>query len=254
MPELYLEVCAGLGNRIRSLISGICAAEELGLELMLHWYPFDAACACHFESIFDPDSLPPFVYRAPTMLHGAKECLSVDDWKNIVKGWNGTDDIFIRSYGKFYGGTQEKEARWLHHLRALKPTAFIEKQVNQRLANIEVNQALGVHIRHGDNRKAAEASPFYAFIREMLMDKAPYFVVATDDILYKERLQQHFMERCVFPSQIIDRASEIGMLEAAIDFFALAKCPRILGSDWSSFSHIADLYGGAELTLAKKDN
>ena len=92
-----------------------------------------------------------------------------------------------------------------------------------------------------------------AFCARLSFEKATTFLVATDEENVRETLRILFPGRCLFPSRVLNRNTEEGMIEAAIDFFSLARCSRIVGSVGSSFSDYAAEYGGSELILAAKD-
>ena len=247
---LRVQVCAGLANRIRALVSGICLAEDLDRNLVLHWPSQEPSCCARFEVLFDEHSLPPFVtvtseyMEKPTMVLQPDECQSYLD-KMLGKG-----PLEIKSYGQFYRPNNEQ---FLRHLRYLKPADHIRKEIEQRLASTNMLDTVGVHIRRGDNKKSREQSPMSAFCARLSFEKATTLLVATDDENVRETLRIYFPGRCLFPSCVLNRNTEEGMIEAAIDFFALARCSKIIGSVGSSFSDYAAEYGGCPLVLAAKD-
>ena len=244
---IHLEVVAGLANRIRSLISGICMAEDLGTTLVVHWYPFNRTCACSIESIFDLSLVPSFVSFSSDALEQAKECLSATDMIKFTDVYKTKGSIKIKSYGRFH--TTDPD-RWLRYLRAIRPSGSVSKELESRLDGTQ--GILGVHIRRGDNEKAIQQSPFQAFKKYLENYDGPFLLI-TDDYAIKQLLMSAFEGRCYTAAKLLSRESEEGMLEAAIDFFALARCPRILGSACSSFSEIAALYGDSKLTLVTRD-
>ena len=245
MEPIHLQVCAGLANRLRALVSGICFAEDLKRPLVLHWPPIEPSCCAHFEALFDPSSLPSFVTVVPEYPERQRltQCLSQEDLDKL-KEKEGQGVYNLKSYGWFHRSDPE---RWLKHLRALKPSQYIE----ERLSNRSFDDTLGVHIRRGDNEKSIQGSPLSVFLDLLAVNPSPKFLVATDDADVRAIFQKHFPQKCVFVANVLARNTEQGMIEAAIDFFALSRCKKILGSVYSSFSDIAALYGKAELILAK---
>ena len=245
MEPIHLQVCAGLANRLRALVSGICFAEDLKRPRVLHWPPIEPSCCAHFEALFDPSSLPPFVTVVPEYPERQRltQCLSQEDLDKL-KEKEGQGVYNLKSYGWFHRSDPE---RWLKHLRALKPSQYIE----ERLSNLSFDDTLGVHIRRGDNEKSIQGSPLSVFLDLLAVNPSPKFLVATDDADVRAIFQKHFPQKCVFVANVLARNTEQGMIEAAIDFFALSRCEKILGSVYSSFSDIAALYGKAELILAK---
>jgi hypothetical protein len=77
------------------------------------------------------------------------------------------------------------------------------------------------------------------------------FIVATDDQEVREGLLKEFGPRCSLPSLTLSRRTEEGMISGVTDFFALSKCPLILGSVASSFSEVAAWYGDCKLELVR---
>ena len=224
MEPIHLQVCAGLANRLRALVSGICFAEDLKRPLVLHWPPIEPSCCAHFEALFDPSSLPPFVTVVPEYPERQRltQCLSQEDLDKL-KEKEGQGVYNLKSYGWFHRSDPE---RWLKHLRALKPSQYIE----ERLSNLSFDDTLGVHIRRGDNEKSIQGSPLSVFLDLLAVNPSPKFLVATDDADVRAIFQKHFPQKCVFVANVLARNTEQGMIEAAIDFFALSRCEKILGS------------------------
>ena len=243
---IHLEVVAGLANRIRALISGICFAEDLGVPLVVHWYPFNRACACRIESLFDMRAFPSFVSFNSDAIEKTEMCLSDKDMVRCRKVFAETHKLSMKSYGRFH---TTDPSRWLRYLRTyILPSTDVAMELEKRLADIDFSKMVGIHIRRGDNEKAIQQSPFQGFKMYIESTTGPFLLVTDDDVI-KEMLSSLFSGRCVVAAKLLSRESEDGMKEAAIDFFALARCPSILGSACSSYSEIASLYGGSTLTL-----
>ena len=117
--SLTLEVVAGMANRIRSLISGICLAEDLDLNLHVIWSANDPACMIQFHELFNTGSLPRWVHVDMGPLEGRSvELLSPEDVERYLALAPSERPLQIRSYGHFY---QKDPVRWLKYLRALRP-------------------------------------------------------------------------------------------------------------------------------------
>ena len=244
MPTLHLQVCAGFANRVRALVAGLCAAEDLQIPLVVHWPP-TLECACKVSTVLDGESLPKTVKVVPDALESPLEVVSTDDWGKVLSEWDERSDLRIKSYGIFRGSETFEE-----HLRRLQPSSFVKEFLQRRCGHLDWPSAIGVHIRRTDNLKSILGSPFESFLDTMRKEEATaLFVVATDDMTVRASLLQEFGPRCIFPAYVLTRQTEEGMLHAAADFFALSICPRILGSVGSSFSEIAARYGGCRLEL-----
>jgi hypothetical protein len=250
MPTLHLQVVAGLANRIRAMVSGMTLASDLNIQLKVYWFPYHPAAVCHFDSIFDKTTLPSWMSISAMDLGIGPDTLSENDTYEMLRNWDKTSDLYIKSYGVFY---RPNMFRWLAHLRSLRAAPRIQQELEDRTSALDFKKTVGVHVRRGDNTKAIEASPLDLFLKEASQYPADTkFLVATDDLVVKASFQSQFPDRCIFPAKRLVRTSEEGMREAAIDFFALAKTSKILGSAHSSFSEMAALYGSAELKIIKR--
>ena len=244
MPTLHLQVCAGFANRVRALVSGICLAEDLQVPLIVHWFPMSPECACRFQTVLDPESLPKTVKIVPEDTYMSKEVVSRDGWDSYYSSWDAKSDIYIKSYGIFY-----TNSRWNDHLRNLRPSRLVKEFLERRCLSVPWEKAIGVHIRRGDNKKSIEGSPLSAFLKKIEKESNAMFIVCTDDIVTKEKIMVAFGDRCVFPAIVLSRKTEEGMIQGVADFFALTKCTQIWGSVHSSFTEIAARYGNLHFDL-----
>lgn len=246
MHTLHLQVCAGFANRVRALVSGICFAEDYNVQLVIHWFPMSPECACRFSTVLDPESLPKTVKVVPEDIYMAKDVLSRETCDTQVFYWDRKSDLNWKSHGIFYSNS-----KWDTYLRALKPSPYVKEFLQRRTASVVWSNAIGVHIRRTDNKKAIEGSPLESFISKMSDQPDAFFVIATDDKEVRDKLELQFLGRCLFPATSLTRKTEEGMIHGVTDFFALTKCTQILGSTASSFSEIAARYGAIPLEIAK---
>ena len=229
MPyPIYLQVCAGLANRLRATVSGLCAAEDLSRSIVISW-PREAVFGATWSDLFEPIPGVTFVGRdeSPRL----RMCLSPEDWARESK----LASITIKSYGHFHQTDPERWLKWLRRIKPLKPVAPLH--------------AVGVHIRRTDNRKSIQESPTKAFFKAM--DAYPAdteFFVATDDAAERSALVHRYPGRLLPRATLqLDRDTLAGVQGALQDFLSLAACRQILGSVGSSFSEMAAAYGGCPL-------
>ena len=237
---------AGFANRLRALVSGICLAQDLSANLVVFWEATNPACGSSLESLISPASWPHGMMCDTGRLPGAQSCLSFTDLSGILTSWDRQQPLKIQSYGKFY--TQD-DTRWLQNLRSLQPCRQVFERVNKMFESMDLSSCVGVHIRRGDNIKSIQASPFALFAQRLSQETAKHIVVASDDNDVKDSLNSMFPGRCIFPSAVQGRNTTVGMVNGLMDFFALAKCPRLIGSAHSSFSEMAVAYGGGTLEI-----
>ena len=241
---LYLEVNAGLCNRLRALVAGICWAEKLGRKLVVAWPSHKPECKAGFYDLFATESLPPWVQIIDVMLNDPFTCLSAEDFLKIIKSLDPIPSLI--SHGNFWGGDQDI---WLHHLQRLKPSANVTMFLNfwQEQGMSEISTA--IHIRRTDNEKAIRLSPLSRF-KEILHDLPDRRVVVfSDDPSAVYELKQLFPTKVLAPEQFRSRRDKDGMIEACTVFFSLASMKKIYGSANSSFSEIASAYGDVELNI-----
>ena len=237
--SLTIELLAGMGNRLRAMISAICWAEDRDLSLHVIWTANDPACMARFETLFERSSLPRWVTvdMGPMMGEGMM-VLSPEDMVTHATATR------IRSYGHFY---QKDPERWLRYLRALRPVA---SNVPNHPFLTQEQKPVGVHLRRGDHMKARLLSPTDAFIKAMDAEPADtVFIVATDSATDRMFLNEQYKGRIWFPANSLSRMTQKGMNDAVMDFMGIARCKKILGSYNSSFSEMAALYGDVPLEV-----
>lgn len=237
---LTIEVLAGMANRIRAMVSAICLAADLDMNLRVIWSANDPACMARFDMLFDKNALPPWVsVDMGPRLENAIDVLSPDDLERYIQ--SGSKET-IRSYGHFY---QKDPKKWFSYLCCIKPLQPLSFQIP--------DGAVGVHIRRGDHQKARQFSPIHLFIEEMKKEpETTIFVVATDDRNERKALLEHFdSSRLIFPANTLSRMTLKGMQDALQDFIALSKCQKVLASYNSSFSELAATYGCIPLHVVK---
>lgn len=256
--RLLLQTQGGMCNRLRALVSGICWAEDLSCGLVVRW-PYDPRFLCRFEDLFEIGSLPSFVSVTTCPLKSAIRCKSPTEMDLLVRGTIERNMPFLSmaSYSHFHESDPE---RWIRHLRALRPTRDVAERVNTRLG-LQTQSRVGVHVRafaseipsmRPEDRPNFEQSPLSAFLVRMKReDPGTLFVVATNDDDVQSDLEREIPGRCLFPCRIRDSGCREGMKEALVDLLCLARCHRILGTYWSSFTELAADYGGAEMEIVR---
>jgi len=230
--KIYLQVCAGLANRLRATVSGLCAAEDLSKNIIISW-PIEHAFGATWEDIFEPE---PWATTMPIAY--SRICLSPADWEKEKK----KEHIVIKSYGQFYPTSQ----RWLARLRSFRPKRAYLDRIKELFGAVK---PVGVHIRRTDNLRSILKSPTTSFFD--VMDAMPdrIFFVATDDPKEYQTMATRYPGRIIHRAPVLRRDTLEGIQDAFLDFLALSRCTEILGSSDSSFSEIAAVYGGIPLKI-----
>jgi hypothetical protein len=235
MYPIYLQVCAGLANRLRSTVSGICGAEDLSRNIVISWPP-EEAFGGTWDELFEPIEHPWVTTAITNYSERLHMCLSPKDWDTEKT----RPTIIIKSYGHFH---QSDEERWLRYFRGLRPKAEVVAKLDKLF---DGKTAVGIHIRRTDNTHSIKGSPTSAFFD--VMDTYPpgtLFYVATDDIKERYAVLNRYPGRLLPRATLsLERHTLEGVEGAVLDFFALSRCTEILGSAASSFSELAGLYSG----------
>jgi hypothetical protein len=249
MKTLNLEVNAGLGNRIRAMISGICWAEKLCRRLVI-WWPVKPECAAAFSILFNGSRLPDWVEVRDTMSSEVPtQVLSPDDARSFFEGKDDIDALYIKSHGCFWPRTDGvANMKWLSYLRALQPSVTVE-DVYSRWKSQGLLCGNVIHIRGTDNEKARRLSPLSMFKSAIVDETGENFTLISDDTDLLLEMYECFGERMHIPERIRQRHTEEGMIEATAAFFVLARAFKVLGSANSSFSEIARDYGSCLLKI-----
>jgi hypothetical protein len=232
MTRIFLQVCAGLANRLRATVSGIRAAEELGCSITISW-PKEAVFGATWTDLFETD-LAPWIRFIDEPIKGARMCLTAEDFAKLPT----EGDILIKSYGCF----QPMDTKWLAWLRRLKP-------LTQYRTDFGANPPVGIHIRRTDNVTSCLSSPTPVFFAAMnAFPPTTQFFLATDDPVERKALMNSYPGRIsVLPTTCYHRDLKEGIEQGFREFLGLAACSEILGSVGSSFSEMAAAYGGVPL-------
>lgn len=145
-----------------------------------------------------------------------------------------------------------------NHFKMFRPS----ENINKHIASITdkfVADMVGVHIRRTDQVKSIEYSKTENFIelmhREVKENPQVCFYLATDDMKEEEIIRKEFPDRIISnEKRTLARDSEEGMFDAVVDLYCLAKCNRLIGSYWSSFTDIAAALYGIDAKIAGIDN
>lgn len=257
-PPLEFIPCAGFANRLRALVSAMCAAEDIGAPLHALWTHEPSIHIAQFRMLFDTESLPSWMKVEEAILaphtgwKDIREILTQDEWKFWLDRMGPKRPIRIKSHAHFYKSDQD---RWLAHLRSLKPNPVIETKKNIIFHSFpESTKIVGVHIRRGDNKKSIDESPSELFWEAMKSyDKSVMFYLATDSMEERNEATRRFPNRIIVGSTtILGRNDPYGCREAMMDFVCLSSCSEILGSYYSSFNEMAAMYGGVPLQIIKR--
>lgn len=249
---LQLRPCAGFGNRLRALVSGMCAAQDAERYLQVRWCQEVGICRGDLLTFFTPTSFPKFVMIENVVPGTASideiPCNSPADWDHAFQQCNSTiSPVSIASHAHFH---QTDPERWTNHLRTLQPNPRLKAQILNLFQNSTT--VVGVHVRRTDNHMSIKNSPTAAFIDAMdAYPQTTMFFVASDDDRERIAMQARFPGRILTAARFLERTTTNGGVDAFLDFLGLSMCSEILGSHYSSFNEMAAAYGGIQLKVIK---
>jgi hypothetical protein len=154
--------------------------------------------------------------------------------------------VFIRTHSRFHCESD---------FSLIEPLPEITRAVDAY--GLEGLGAVGVHIRRTDHTRSIEHSPTQLFLdamrEEMSQNPGTVFFVATDSAEEERLLQRAFPGRIiVHPKVSLDRSEPRAIRDAMVDLYCLARCRKLLGSYWSSFTDTAAALGGMPLQIVRK--
>jgi hypothetical protein len=265
--HIHLVPDGGLCNRMRAVDSAIALARERNWELTVHWRQHRGILNCRFDRLFEPipglelrevrgmppgfdDSLRSRVLRFMTSGRSVSRAESA----TFFAAASGQTDLsrskalYIVSYSRFHPNVDQYSD--------FRPTEEVRQLVDRETRAFTAH-TIGMHIRRTDNKKSIEHSPLELFEeaieRELAIDPRADFYVASDSTATKQRLLDRFGPRILCNLSEPDRDSPEGVVQAAVELYALARTCRIYGSYWSSFSHTAAHIGHIpEITVTKE--
>lgn len=238
----------GFSSRLRVLASAIAWA-ILRLRTYVHilWMAELDIFAAPATSVFDLSTLPYWIriQDSPYLPHTgwltARPIQSSDDMEAYVEVM-GDRPLRIQSGKQFIGNMFLTEC-----MRIFKPAPSVEDAVQAAFNQIIGRTLVGVHYRKGTATQSPQTAFWAAMGAAVAADPSTLFYVAADDPSFVEAAQLRFpFQTTVGFKQAKDANNPEGNEQAAIDFFALARTTRILGSAGSGFGQLAAQYGGIE--------
>jgi hypothetical protein len=272
-PKLFLDAQHGLGNRLRAIASAGAIAEATGRELIVVWQP-DVHCEARIEDLITPDFAVISQGFAPDAAAMGIDLISYMEvepgsTKGALIDPGAFGDVYIRSAYPL----NHPASTWTSenaYLRRLKPNATVLGLA----ASVRSPSALAVHIRmeggadaqhlpYEDRaswtpeahdaidhwRKRSHFSAFLPRLDQLIAEGlADTVFVASDTAAVLDEFASRYGDRVAYlPRRVFDR-SPMAMSFALADALLLSRAPRLLGSNWSSFTELA-----ARLTTAGKD-
>ena len=140
-----------------------------------------------------------------------------------------------------------------------QPRQHLQERVNKIVGQF-AQRTVGVHIRAMDfiGERIQERSPLELFIRKMTdeveRDDKVKFFLATDSDDVRVNLMERFPNHVVTQENASERTRAVGMENAVVDMFTLARTNKILAPYLSTFSRSAAMIGDTEIEVVLKNS
>lgn len=274
---IFLRPQGGLANRIRVISSAIWLSKITSHKLNVIW-EINSDLNCDYNTLFcenEEFNLIPFPAKFKYLHHtnnpkfskrvkaylrnrflGIQYNLNESDF--LFRGFSEVEKIrrVARLNKNLFISTTQAFGEWREHVHCINFHQDIVNRIKKDELKLS-NNTIGLHIRRTDNLIAIQNSPFELF--EKLIERLSknsanqIFFLATDDENIKNKLCNSYSNVKTFRHQL-NRNSEEGMINAAIDILTLSKCQTIYGSYWSSYSTLASLIGKCALKIVHLNN
>lgn len=253
---------AGLGNRIKCLVSSIKSCDEqidkgIDAEVYTYW-PLNDACGCEIKELFKP-SVP-----WKELFKGVVEASEVEARNGnaeLNKSWKFINNKNKELDFKYHKLSKVEINEFLPYFGFIKPAQDIQDTawafMNRYKESFDKGEVIGVHIRKGDfkvsfdgRQNISTEDKFIEKINALLEVNPNYkFLLCTEDEETEEKFKEVFHEYSDdiiinFPKRFRGRSSPESIKEAFVDILLLSKCPIILGTFLSTFTEIAWWIGG----------
>lgn len=261
-PYIYFVPVGGLGNRMRSIASAMCLADENQADMQIGWYQ-DWGMGCRFSDIFKPlkyemleeSGIRKYLLDRPRkknlFVPAIYEHLAFD--KVLTEFEVGYKDIDFASYFQ----SPACKRIWMASCKAFykeedvcysmfKPTDLLQTQIDE-VVNTFPKSIVGMQIRRTDHVTAIQSSPTRCF-EEVIerLDKDTKIYLATDDEREKNYFLQKYGSRIITRTSVLERGSVRGIQDAVVEMYILGSTQKIYGSKSSSFGQIAAKLGNID--------
>lgn len=259
MTKLVCVAKAGVGNRLRSILSCMWIAQNRQWDLEVYWSVYCAFRVTSEKMFKLPCPVVNFGYdNSHDLVRAAHpdkniyvshkhkireraEIIIYDFWTWAL--FPGMDLMKMKpKYGKMI-----QHVTWNPYIRQTVD-GFCEQHSN-------IGDMVGVHVRRGDAASIKSDKQTFHRERQRTIPEKLYFdvldgtnqpiFVCTENTDVIDSFHKRYGDRvCNFQCRSFKRREAVGCQDAAVDLLLLSKCRNILGGD-SSFSEVAGVIGNA---------
>ena len=257
----------GLCNSMRAMATGIAIAKHFQSQVVVYWNN-DQGLKANFSDLFRKVSDDIIIVENKKWLY------NIRDTKSFILRW----PLLCIKYKKIfynYNVFSSKKKNVMSQISnrdknillischpmceqidvasLFVPIDEIQFEIDKIVRHFN-QRTIGVHIRRTDNNESINKSPISAFEnmieKELGKDSNTQFYIASDDNRVKAFFKQKYPRNVIAFFEDTSRNTYEGMRFAVVDLYCLSKTSYIIGSYYSSYSHIASVLGGIEVDYA----
>lgn len=257
---LVIVPLAGLGNRMRAIVSAQIIAEKQGWNVQVDWQIDPENCHCNLHDLFEenPHCLQWNSYDYPEGAVCLLEKITAESCETIIELMKKHPMVWIQSLFSYHHPVGDHTNKISKQQASDKLAGWLPTQnLLQRKLQLD-GTVMGIHIRRKDCIRSSIHGPLSLFIRLMRkkLKQNPNlkFFVCSDDAATVQLLRQRFNSKIIFTYNhpAFKRNSIAGMQEGFLDFLSLADCQTIVSSFYSSFADLASMYGKSSFIRLKR--
>lgn len=260
MPPAF--ECMPLGSfiaKLRALASAIVFARSTCVPLFIVWLNELGVWATPYRTLFDISALPEWVnlQDAPfipnTLWDTPPLITNPPQLEYYAQSLGEKRPIRIKASGQV---VPETDALFIRALRCIQPSPTLTQAITDIFSQILGYTLVGVHIRYIPGSTATYYSPPAAFWTAMAAEPAnTLFYVASDDDEMRRDAMLRFQGRVIVGYETLQPANEPdGNYQTALDFFALGRCTKIIGTYAGTFGQLAAQHAGIPWSPALAEN
>jgi len=275
---IIIQPNGGLANRMRVIASGLWLQRILDRKILCVWHE-NQSLGAQFHDLFE--DIEEIIFNPQMGLYKyIRDPSEVIWWKKmisrIINKYEGIDLVVNDNYIEKMIHTRKVEIieiarqnRYIYfntcyefggnftEVNRFIPVQIIRDKIDQVCERFTAH-TVGIHIRRTDNIVSIEYSPIELFEQQMNFEIAQNeqvnFFLSTDDLVVEKYFLNKFGSRIITHQKELSRQSIVGIQDAIVDMYCLAKTLRIFGSYWSSFNYMASRLGKIKVEQLKKNN
>lgn len=234
----------GLANRLRTMLGFTYLAERWQRPLYCRWLS-NKYCPGPFAECFEP-----FFRPVRNRLH----------WEYLTRVRDSLSlrgNINFADLGRTYGAPiSDAQIYELHARLRLRP--HIRQLVEEATTRLDIGACIGLHVRRTDHvaiavRDTGSYADDQCFFEIIEQHPNASFFLATDNAVTQRQLAARYPGRIrsYAPIGHSGQLRHTSLTHAVVDAYLLARCQRIYGSAYSSFSTLAHYLSGGAAPLVR---